>query len=211
MSQIDTKTRILDAAEHLFARDGFHSTSLRAITGQAQVNLAAVNYHFGSKDALLQAVFERRLHPLNQIRQDLLEQVLHTARQQNMHPRVIDLIGSFIEPTLAFRQSESGAQDFTTLVGRALIEPDPTVRDCFIKLVTPLFLQLSAALQLALPQIPAEILQARLQFTLGAMGHTMCTLGRPPLELPDIPPPLPAENVAELLINFVSSGLEAAC
>ena len=56
MSQPDTKERILDAAERLFAREGFHNTSLRAITGEADVNLAAVNYHFGSKEALLDAV-----------------------------------------------------------------------------------------------------------------------------------------------------------
>ena len=56
MSQIDTKNRILNAAEQLFASDGFHNTSMRAITGDAEVNLAAVNYHFGTKDALLQAV-----------------------------------------------------------------------------------------------------------------------------------------------------------
>ncbi len=211
MSQTDTKTRILDAAEHLFASDGFHSTSLRAITSQAQANLAAVNYHFGSKGALLQAVFERRLLPLNQIRRELLEQALSNARQQNTAPRTVDLLRAFIEPTLAFRQSEPGARDFITLVGRALVEPDPTVRDCFTALVTPLFQQLMAALRLALPQIPPGILQTRLQFTLGAMGHTMCMIGRPPLQFPDAPQPPSSAELVELLIRFVSSGLEAPC
>ncbi|NOQ41505.1 MAG: TetR family transcriptional regulator, partial [Desulfuromusa sp.] len=67
MAQYDTKTRILNSAEQLFAREGFHSTSLRTLTSRAEANLASVNYHFGSKDALLQAVIERRLLPLNQI------------------------------------------------------------------------------------------------------------------------------------------------
>ena len=49
MSQSDTKTRILDGAEQLFAREGFHNTSLRTLTSLASVNLASVNYHFGSK------------------------------------------------------------------------------------------------------------------------------------------------------------------
>src|ERR1700744_1904733 len=68
-----TKTRILDAAERLFARDGFEATSLRAITTEAQVNLAAVNYHFQSKEALVQAVIGRRMGPVNARRLALLD------------------------------------------------------------------------------------------------------------------------------------------
>ena len=84
MSQPDTKQRILDVAERLFATRGFHATSLRAITRAAEVNLAAVNYHFGSKDALLEAVMLRRLGPLNEIRQARLDQNLQVPR----HPRL---------------------------------------------------------------------------------------------------------------------------
>ncbi|MEO8847906.1 MAG: helix-turn-helix domain-containing protein, partial [Casimicrobiaceae bacterium] len=67
-----TKERILDAAEHLFMQLGFDATSLRAITGDAEVNLAAANYHFGSKEELFEAVLTRRLDPMNQRRLALL-------------------------------------------------------------------------------------------------------------------------------------------
>lgn len=211
MSGTDTKTRILDAAEHLFARDGFHSTSLRTITCQAQANLAAVNYHFGSKDALLQAVFERRLLPLNQTRQERLEQVVAAAERSGIRPDTVTLLRAFIEPTLAFRQAESGAKDFIALVGRSLVEPDPTVRDCFIPLVEPLFQQLFNSLRLALPQLPAEVLQVRLQFTLGAMSHTMYMIGRPTMHLAESPQQPTATELVERLIQFVNSGLEAPC
>lgn len=63
MAQTDTVTRILDAAEDLFAEKGFTETSLRSITQKAKVNVAAVNYHFGSKKELIQAVFARFLNP----------------------------------------------------------------------------------------------------------------------------------------------------
>ena len=63
MSQPDTKERILDAAEQLFGEHGPSDTSLRAITAAAGVNLAAVNYHFGSKEKLIEAVLSRRLEP----------------------------------------------------------------------------------------------------------------------------------------------------
>src|SRR4051812_50156783 len=63
--QHETRTRILDAAEELFMLHGFEGTSMRILTAKAGVNLAAVNYHFGSKDALIEAVFRRRLDPMN--------------------------------------------------------------------------------------------------------------------------------------------------
>ena len=73
-SNRDTKARILDAAEDLFAAQGFGATSLRAITGQAEVNLASVNYHFGSKEALIDEVIARRVQPINQRRLALLDE-----------------------------------------------------------------------------------------------------------------------------------------
>mgnify|MGYP002144297989 CR=1 FL=1 len=66
--QADTRERILDAAEHLFMTHGYDGTSMRQITGEAAVNLAAVNYHFGSKESLMQEVFRRRLDGLNEER-----------------------------------------------------------------------------------------------------------------------------------------------
>ena len=69
----DTKTRILDAAEGLFMEHGFEATSLRSLTSSAGVNLAAVNYHFGSKEELFQAVRTRRLDPMNKVRIELLD------------------------------------------------------------------------------------------------------------------------------------------
>ena len=76
---IPTKDKILDAAERLFARDGFDATSLRAITTEAQVNLAAVNYHFKSKEALMLAVFARHLKPVAEQRKELLSVYLALA------------------------------------------------------------------------------------------------------------------------------------
>ncbi|HEY6339983.1 MAG TPA: TetR family transcriptional regulator, partial [Bryobacteraceae bacterium] len=69
----DTKTRILDVAERLFGANGFDSTSLRDITAEAQVNLAAVNYHFQSKDSLIDAVIARRIEPVNRKRMEMLD------------------------------------------------------------------------------------------------------------------------------------------
>src|SRR3989440_11861442 len=73
--QHETRIRILDAAEELFMQHGFEGTSMRLLTTKAGVNLAAVNYHFGSKDALIEAVFRRRLDPMNAARIAALDEL----------------------------------------------------------------------------------------------------------------------------------------
>src|SRR5260370_14585910 len=90
-----TKDRILDAAERLFAIQGFEATSLRAITTDAGVNLAAVNYHFQSKDALLRAVIARRIGPVNLRRLELLD-ACDATRTPDLHA----LIEAFLIPAV---------------------------------------------------------------------------------------------------------------
>lgn len=211
MSQTDTKSRILNAAEQLFARDGFHMTSLRGLTEQANVNLAAVNYHFGSKEGLLQVVINRRLLPLNDIREKKIELVLAGAAVNGVPPAAAELLRAFIEPTLDFRNSGPGAKDFIALVGRSLSEPDETVRNYFISQVASLFKQLYDALQLALPELPTNILMARLQFTMGSMSHVMCGSSRPNALFPGLTEPLTDKQLVDELVSFVASGLEAPC
>jgi len=213
MSQPDTKERILDAAERLFAREGFHNTSLRAITGEADVNLAAVNYHFGSKEALLEAVFSRRLQPLNLTRQENLQRVREAAHRTGRRPAVDETLRAFIEPTLRFRESGPGAENFVTLVGHALAAPDETVRNIFLGQMRPLFLLLFETLCLALPGIDRSLLFWRLNFALGGMSHALCWAGRlrrQPQMLPEgVTLAHDAPVLCDMLVSFLSAGMEA--
>src|SRR5579872_4743200 len=90
---LDTKIRILNAAEKLFGLKGFDATSLRDITAEAQVNLAAVNYHFQSKDSLINAIIERRLEPVNRLRLEMLEAA-------GSSPSVEQVVEAFLAPVL---------------------------------------------------------------------------------------------------------------
>jgi AcrR family transcriptional regulator len=211
MHQQDTKTRILDAAEQLFARDGYHMTSLRTLTERAEVNLAAVNYHFGSKEGLLQAVFARRLQPIDSLRRRRIEAVLSQAEAEHRPPAAKDLLQAFIAPIIEFRCSEAGAQDFLTLIGRSLSEPDETVRSYFIQQVLPIFTVLFKGLQEALPALPAELLMTRLHFTMGAMSHMLCNNARPQQLTDQLPNTLPTEQMVAELLSFITAGLEAPC
>lgn len=84
----DTKARILDTAERLFAEQGYAETSMRCITSGAGVNLASVNYHFGSKEALLLEVIARRIGPVNEARMILLDKIDAEARGKHRNWKV---------------------------------------------------------------------------------------------------------------------------
>jgi len=210
MSQVDTKTRILDCAEQMFAREGFHNTSLRNLTSHAEVNLASVNYHFGSKEELLQAVIERRMLPLNKIRQTKIEEIMDRARARQSLPATTDILQAFIVPTIEFQNSSPGARDFITLIGRSLSEPDETVRHCFLSLALPIFKILFASLQEALPHIPPSILLTRLQFIMGTMSHVMCMSNHNAFQRPEFPAPLSQEALIDQLLKFIGAGLETS-
>src|SRR5438093_11752936 len=118
----DTKQRILDSAERLFAAHGFEGTSLRNIIGDAKVNLAAIHYHDHSKEALLEAVILRRLAPLNQQRLEMLAACEQAARGK---PSVEAILEAFIAPTFqAVNDSESG-KTFSLLMGRVFTAESP--------------------------------------------------------------------------------------
>ena len=97
-AQRTTKDKLMDAAEKLFARRGFHGTSLRDITAEAGVDLALVNYHFGGKKQLLIAVVERRGQVLNQERLRRLVEVRLSAAPSA--PSTEAVVAAFLDPIL---------------------------------------------------------------------------------------------------------------
>ncbi len=115
-----TKDRILDAAERLFAEYGLSETSLRQITARAGVNLAAVNYHFHSKDALILAMFARRLGPLNGIRMRALDELERRAGDGPL--QIEDVLRTFLEPVIA-SGPDTLPEQFRRLFGRMFGEP----------------------------------------------------------------------------------------
>ena len=172
MAGEETKEKILDAAEELFALNGFAATSIRAITSHAEVNLAALNYHFGSKDALIDAVFERRIGPLNQARLSLLAAVKREAGKES--PTLEDVLGAFLQPALELANDpDNGGREFMRLMGRAHSEAGELLQQRIARLFEEVFIQFSGALRSALPDLPMYELCWRLHFLVGAMAFTM--------------------------------------
>ena len=204
-----TKARILDAAETLFMEHGFEATSLRAITAAAAVNLAAVNYHFGSKEELFQAVLTRRLDPMNQERVDLLTRLEHEAAPAPL-PCDRILSAMFVPALKLARDPERGGKDFLRLLGRAYADPAPFIRKFLAGQYAVMIARFKAAFARALPDLPKKELSWRLHFIMGALSYTLA--GTDALRL--IAELAPAETANdELLLNrlapFLLAGLQS--
>jgi AcrR family transcriptional regulator len=167
-----TKDRILDAAESLFMEHGFEATSLRSITAAAAVNLAAVNYHFGSKEELFQAVLTRRLDPMNQRRLALLDRFERdTAATPLSCERII--VALFIPALELARDPELGGKNFLRLLGRAYADPAPFIRRFLSEQYAQMIARFKAAFGRALPHLPKKELSWRLHFIMGALSYTL--------------------------------------
>ena len=171
----DTKEQILDTAERLFAESGIDAVSLRAITGEASVNLAAIHYHFGSKEALVKAVFARRLIPLNQERLALLDEVEAGAGDGPL--AVEDVLRTLFAPAIRLSRDPERGETFMHLCGRFYSELGEYMQPMFEELFKEVIERFMAAFQKACPELPVKELFWRTHFAVGAMVHTMCDCG----------------------------------
>lgn len=172
MATADTKEKILAAAEALFARQGFAATSLRNVIADAGVNLAAVHYHFGSKEELVRAVFAWRFDPINEERLRLLAALESQSSRSRSY--IEDVLACLILPIIrASRDESDGWSMVGALVGRVHSEPDVSVRQIFydqFEVVSERFLK---ALASALPELSAEELFYRFHFSIAAMAASL--------------------------------------
>jgi AcrR family transcriptional regulator len=208
MANPDTKEKILNVAEELFAEQGYRATSLRAITAAAGVNLAAVNYHFGSKEVLVEEVISRRLVTLNGQREKRLLAVRAVAASAGRRPETVEVLLAFVEPTLLFPQSGSGAGNFIALVGRAMADTDETARRIFMRLMQPVLQLFAELLAEAQPELSSEVLYWRLNFVVAALSHAMRAIDRCPMPL-DIAVAKSAPELVRLLTGFLAAGMLA--
>jgi len=168
----ETQTRILDTAEELFMQHGFEGASMRMLTAKAEVNLAAINYHFGSKDALIEAVFRRRLDAMNAERIAELDQLEKNAAGKALTPDAI--IRAFIGPSLRMiEDARGGGRNFTRLLGRAYTEPAKPIRQLIGQMYAPAMERFKAAFSKALPELPKDELVWRMHFMFGTLAYTL--------------------------------------
>ncbi len=202
-----TKDRILDAAESLFADRGFAETSLRTITNRADVNLASVNYHFGSKKSLIQAVFDRFLKKFVQA----LDKELSPIEAQAEAPSVEQVLHTLVTPLLQMSQVRNkGTSNFMKLLGRAYAESQGHMRRFMQEHYAPYLLRFTRQLHRAAPNLAANEMFWRLHFMLGTVIFTLAGSDAL-LEIAeaDFKESVTLEQTLERLLPFLAAGFKS--
>lgn len=207
MPSATTKERILDAAERLFAEKGVDASSLRQVTGAAGVNVAAIHYHFGSKEELLRAVIGRRFDPVNQERLKQLDR-LETA---GAPPDVEAILRAFLEPALDMLDAlgEQGSL-LARLVARIYSDASEPLKNVLMTQFRDVFTRFVEALMTALPELPPAEVVLRFQYTAGVLHQSLSIIELPVAELSPVElPALDTENMLQRMVSFVAAGLRA--
>jgi AcrR family transcriptional regulator len=201
---IETRDRILDSAERLFADGGYAATSLRSIMAEAGVNVAAVHYYFRSKESLLEAVLTRRVDPANAERLRALEMYEESARGRL---QVECILEAFLYPTFQMAADpKQGGYTFVRLLGRLQAESDllPTM---FFARFGPVLLRFADALSRALPELPQSELFWRARLAMGATSQIL--RDAPQIKALSMDPPPDWRTMLGRLIPFLSAGFQA--
>ena len=204
---MSTKNKILDAAESLFADKGFNGTSLREITSLAEVNLAAVNYHFGSKKELIKAVMSRYM---NELSPNLQASLLVICQQENK-PTLNEVFSAFIDPLLSLNVfRENGTSNFLQLLGRGYTDSQGFLRWFLTTQYPEVITNFVSAVQRAYPELSAEDIFWRLHFTMGTVIFTMSSSDAlMDIAMNDFEQKVDISDVIRKVIPFVASGVGA--
>ena len=205
MSTTDTRDRLLDAAERLFSKQGLEATSLRSITAQASANLASIHYHFGSKEALIQEVFARRLGPLNDERLRLLDNVEREAG--DAPPPLEAILEAFISPPLRLRLGpEREGRDICRLMGRIYFEPSELTMN-ILEQFDEVVQRFTSTLARTLPDLSQPELMWRFFFMIGSMAMMLVGADVIKEKTHGICDPSDLDATLHRLVNFASAGI----
>ena len=205
MTQPETKDRILDAAEHLFSEQGITGVSLRAITSAAEANLAAVNYHFGSKEGLIKAVLARRIDPVNARRLELLD-----ALEAQRDPTLEEVLTALLRPAVEMSSDPTAGAFCSRLLGRVQSEAEPTFREFCADRFKEIVARFQKAISQSCPHLDAAALTWRFQFMIGALGFTLTDALNLHQRSNGLCDPRDAQDTTAQLVHFAAAGFRAA-
>lgn len=174
MTVLSTKERILNTTEQLISEKGFSSISLRTISTHAKTNLAAVNYHFGNKEKLIEMMLERRLDNLFQLRTTMLDKL----ESDSNHHDLRGILEAFISPALIMsNDNHQGGKRFMQVLARAYAEKSDYLHGLLSKRYAEVIKRFANAIQTATPHLDEKIVFWRFHFIMGALTYVMADFG----------------------------------
>lgn len=202
---MNTKTKILNSAEELFADRGFENVSIREIITKASVNIAAINYHFGNKEELIFAVVKRRIMEVNNNRTELLEEL--RVKYQTKPIPVKKIIHGFIYPAFMHSHGEKkNGSHFLKLMGRIMSNSYPNLKTRVFEVFDPIAQEYLSELIKALPQMPVSMVSQKFYFTVGSMAHVLLNHTNPDCIKKSLQGEKDLIQIAEDLIEFCAGG-----
>jgi AcrR family transcriptional regulator len=205
LASTDTKEQILDAAERLLSAYGFAGTSLRSVTKEAGVNLAAVHYHFGTKEDLLRAVLSRIVIPVNRERLEMLERVEAAAGGEP--PTLEGILEAFIAPDLRLiRDLGERGVIITRFLGRSYTEPAEMVQALIREQYEELGQRFMEVTAQALPDVPQAELYWRFKLVVGVLTYILADTDRTGGYAEDLSD---VDGTVRRLVAFLAPGLRA--
>lgn len=203
-----TQSKILDAAEFLFAERGFAETSLRTITSRAKVNLASVNYHFGSKKSLIQAVFDRFLQDFTSRLSMRLDEL---QKEEPEDLKVEALLDALIEPLLSLNNTRKDAVSiFMRLLGRAYAETQGHLRRYVTERYGHVLVRFTYLFQKGYPTLTNDQIFWRLHYMLGSLIFTLAgSDALRQISEADFNRSLEVKDVIEEMVPFLAAGMKA--
>lgn len=206
MSDLSTKDRLLDAAEALFAEHGFSGTSLRQLTQAAGANLAAVNYHFGSKELLAHEMIHRRFSPINEERLDLLDEL-----EARGDPTLEELLRAFVGPFLRFGTRDPKALTNLMRLMMRLATTGEEFAQEHVKIFQQIAQRFIPAFLATLPELDRETFFWRLNFTISVMAMSNSDPERLRFISQGECDPYDTDQALDQMVAFLAGGLRAAC
>jgi AcrR family transcriptional regulator len=203
----ETREKVLEVAERLFAERGLDAVSIRDIITAADANLGAINYHFGTKERLIEAVFERRLVPSTRERLRALEVVERAAGDRP--PKLEAVLEAIFRPVIEEAMDpKRGGATFGKLMARSLVDPNPVMERVLHSHFATMVKRFDAAILRAMPSLAPGDVFWRMHLLMGGLHQSLLLLGRkPPPGAPVLD--LDAETYVRRFVAFAAAAFRA--
>lgn len=197
-----TQVNLIEAAEHEFAENGFHGTSIRDITTRAEANIASVNYHFGSKETLFIEMIRYRLEPINALRIQMLEDAISKAGKRPLKTKqIIDIL---VRPLLENFVDRSANRAFLRAMGRGMSEESKFMQQIYKDVLAKVVERFRFELARTLADLPESIINLSFAYLRSTMSGVLqmqksnITLDSG-IQFPD----------ADSIVAYIGGGIEA--